>query len=289
MKKLLRCMLSVLLVLSLTVPAWALDVAGDTKLIPGFEEQTTGVNTSQTITTVTVSGTGLGLYPGEDGKPHYGYGYFGGQGSGFIVNNYIITAAHVVNPTNVVIRMPSGEQYNGPIVNVKDIQISVGGSPARVFSINVELDWAILVFDGPAPWFQNWTVKLTETYYYLLTIFGFVAQNNLHEGDMVVAVVRVRDAEGNRTLLSEVRIGKIIADKPVVPPGYEDNLPWFNLYDFTIDVELYPGDSGSPVIGFVDGVPYVIGIARAGAHINGVCYSYATRIDIVKIITDSVF
>ena len=283
---------SILIVMITFLPGLALplDQVGSLQAIPGFETQQTGVDTTKSVTTITVQGTGLGLYLGDDGLPKYGYGVFGMQGSGFIVNNYIITAAHVVNPTSAVIRCPSGEQVLGPLVNVTEMTIIVGGSPARLFSINIEEDWAILVFSGPTPWFQNLKMQAAETYIYILTIFGFYAENQLHPGDQIFAIVRVRDAEGNRTDMSEVRTGKIIADKPIVPPGYEDGLPWFNLNDFTMDIMLYPGDSGSPIIGFIDGVPCIIGIGRAAANFpTGEYLGYATRIDIVKIITDSTF
>lgn len=281
---------SIFLVIMMLLPslAFPLDVTGDPKAIPGFEEQTQ-VDYSRSVVNITVQGNALGLYPGNDWKPRYGYGVFGMQGSGFIVNNYIITAAHVVNPTSCWIRTPDGEQFEGPIVNVTDMMITVSGSPARVFSINIEEDWAILVFTGFTPWMQSLRIQCTDTIHYFLTIFGWYAENQLHPGDMLVAVVRVRDADGNRTPMAELRIGKVLAEKPIVPPGYEDQLPWFNLNDFTMDINLLPGDSGSPILGFIDGVPYIVGVGRAAAYIGDQVYSYATRIDVAKLITDSVF
>jgi hypothetical protein len=283
--------MAIIIVLVMLLPglAFPLDQVGDPKIIPGFETEITNVDTTQSIVTIITQGTGLGLYPGDDWKPRYGYGRFGMEGSGFIVNNYIITAAHVVNPTEVLIRCSDNSQFWGPLVHVKDMSIIVGGFPARVFSINIEEDWAILVFDGPALWFQNLKMQCTDTIHYFLTIFGWYAENQLHPGDMLIAIVRVRDAAGDRTSLSEIRIGKVLSDKPIVPPGYEDQLPWFNLNDFTMDINLLPGDSGSPILGFIDGVPYIVGVGRAAAYINDQVYSYATRIDVVKMITDSTF
>jgi hypothetical protein len=290
MKRLKKYMAVIVVVIMLASPVFALDKEGNVATIPGFATETTGVDTSQSVVNITVQGNALGLYPGDDWKAKYGYGVFGMQGSGFCVNNYIITAAHVVNPTQVLIRRPDGSQFWGPIVNVTDMTIIVSGSPARVFSINIEEDWAILVFTYPTPWLQNLKIKCTDTIHYFLTLFGWYAENQLHPGDMLVAIVRVRDAAGDRTTLSELRIGKVVADKPIVPPGYEDQLPWFNLNDFTIDILLLPGDSGSPIIGFIDGVPYLVGIGRAAVELpTGEYYGYATRIDTVKMITESTF
>jgi hypothetical protein len=286
MKKIVSVFLAILFLLpSLAFP---LDQVGNPKAIPGFETETQ-IDSTQSVVNITVLGTALGLFPGDDWKPHYGYGVFSMGGSGFVVNNYIITAAHVVNPTSCTIRKPDGMQFTGPVVNVTEMMIIVSGSPARVFSINIEEDWAILVFTGPVPWLQNLKMQCTDTIHYFLSIFGWYAENQLHPGDMLVAIVRVRDADGNRTTMSELRVGKVVADKPIVPPGYEDQLPWFNLNDFTMDINLLPGDSGSPIIGFIDGVPYVVGVGRAAAQIEDQIYSYATRIDTVKLITDSVF
>ena len=290
MKRLKKYMAVIIVVIMLASPVLALDQVGNPAAISGFETEQTNIDTTRSVTTVTVQGSGLGLYPDDNGRPRYGYGVFGMRGSGFIVNNYIITCAHVVNPTQVLIRMPDGNTFYGPLVNVTEMMIIVGGSPARLFSINIEEDWAILVFTGPAAWFQNLKAQCTDTIFYFLTIFGFIAVDQLHPGDMLIAIVRVRDADGNRTGMSELRVGKVLADKPIVPPGYEDSLPWFNLNDFTMDILMLPGDSGSPILGFIDGVPVVIGIGRAAASFpTGEYYAYATRIDVVKLITDSIF
>lgn len=258
MKKCWLSLVTLVLVFTLAMPAWAFDVAGDPRLVPGFETEAQ-VDSTQSVVTVTVQGSGLGLYPGDDWRPRYGYGTFTMQGSGFIVNNYIITAAHVVNPMSVFIRCPDGSLFEGPLVNVTEMMIIVGGSPARVFSINIEQDWAILVFTGPAAWIRNLSTKCADTISYYLTIFGFIAVDQIHPGDMLIAIVRVRDAEGKRSTKSELRFGKVIAAKPIVPPGDEDALPWFNLNDFTMDVLLLPGDSGSPILAFLDGVPVIVG------------------------------
>lgn len=289
MKRFWLSLVSLVLVFTLAMPVWAFDVAGDPRLIPGFETESL-VDSTQSVVTVTVQGSGLGLYPGDDRSPRYGYGTFGMQGSGFIVNNYVITAAHVVNPMSVFIRCPDGTWFEGPLVNVTEMMIIVGGSPARVFSINVEQDWAILVFTGPAAWIRNIPTKCADTIFYYLTMFGFIAVDQLDPGDMLIAIVRERDADGNRTSMSELRFGKVIAEKPIVPPGYEDSLPWFSLNDFTMDIWMLPGDSGSPILAFLDGVPVIVGIGRASAEFpSGERYSYATRIDVAKLITDSIF
>jgi len=289
-KSFLGSLVAGLLVLLLAFPVWALDAEGDGHLIPGFETSLTDVDTTQSVTTISVLGTGLGLYPDDLGNPRYGYGTFSQQGSGFMVNNYIITAAHVINPTSVMLRKPDGSQFQGPLIHVREMLILVGGSPAKIFHIDIEQDYAILVFDLPVAWVQNLKMKAIDTFEWIYTFLGMVPENRLHVGDKVVAIVRVRDELGDRTVKSEVRIGIIISERAFVPQGYEDNLPWWNLNDFTTDILLLPGDSGSPIIGFLDGKPCLIGIGRAAGYWpNGEYYSYATRIDFVKLVTDSIF
>jgi len=284
MKRLKKYMAVIVVVIMLASPVLALDQVGNPAAIPGFETETQ-VDYTRSIVNINVLGTGLGLYPDEQGRPKYGYGVFGMQGSGFIVNNYVITAAHVVNPTSLIVRMPDGSQFEGPLVNVQSMQIIVSGQAAKIFYIDVATDYALLVFDTPCDWMQNLRIAATDTFHYFLTLFGWYAEDQIHVGDFVAVIVRVRDDKGNRTTLAEVRVGKVVAESPVVPPGYEQFIPWFGLDDFTMDVDVYPGDSGSPVIGFVDGVPCLIGIARAA----GGGYSYAVRIDFIKLVTDATF
>ena len=282
MKKIASVVLAILMLLPGL--AFPLDQIGNPQAIPGFETETQ-VDYTRSIVNINVLGTGLGLYPDEQGRPKYAYGVFGMQGSGFIVNNYVVTAAHVVNPLTITVRTPDGSQFEGPLVNVQSMQIVVSGQAAKIFYIDVSNDYALLVFDTPCSWLQNLKMQCTDTFHYFLTLFGWQTEDQIHVGDAVVVIVRVRDDEGNRTTLAEVRMGKIVANYPYVPGGYEKYIPWFGMDDFTMDVEVLPGDSGSPVIGFIDGVPYLIGIARAA----GGGYSYAVRIDYIKLITDARF
>lgn len=276
---------SILIVMITFLPGlvYPFDQIGKPEVIPGFADPTAQIDFTRSVVNINVLGTGLGLYPDENGLPKYGVGVFGMSGSGFMVGNYIITAAHVVNPTDILIRTPDGTQFYGPLINVTEMSIIVSGSPAKVFHINVEQDYAILVFAGPCSWAQDIGIRAANTWDWLLSLFGFAQIDKIHEGDAVYALVRVRDEEGNRTGLVKLVQGVIISGDVVVPPGYEGSLPWFNMNDFTMKLEIRPGDSGSPVIMFEDGVPYLVGIARAA----GLGFSFATRIDFIKLVTES--
>ena len=279
---------SLLVMLMLVGPAYSLDVVGRPEAIPGFEvDPSADIDCTRSFVNILVQGTGLGLYPDIAGKPKYGIGVFRQQGSGFVVGNYIITAAHVVNPTSVQIRTEDGSLFMGPIIHVRDIMIWISGSPARIFHIDVAEDYAVLVFDGPCSWVESVKMAITETFDWFVSIFGFYSVDKLHPGDEVYAVVRVRDDNGGMTSMGHLVKGKILSGKPILPAGYEDSLPWFGLSDFTTDLPIIPGDSGSAVIGFINGVPYVIGIARAAGRIGDQQYTYAVRIDFVLLITEA--
>ena len=108
----------------------------------------------------------------------------------------------------------------------------------------------------------------------------------MHEGDSVAVLVAVRDEEGRKEWYFEVRYGTVVNPHPYLPgtiPNYL--LAWFQLGDVSSNLEIFPGDSGSPVFAFINGTPVIIGVARAALEYidpwTGEFYymSYFTRID----------
>lgn len=247
------------------------------------------------ICRITVYGTAEGLYadidsPSKGLHSHRGVGVYGQSGSAFhIGNGYFVTNAHVVNPARVEIQLTKNFSVIVPVDKIISREIVIGqgtilgSAPTELVWIDEEHDIALVKVMG------NWPAMKDPGYRPGWTWVG-------GEGDLifigmpiaVVVAIREDPAKGNieKTPWFEVRYGHIVACKPIIPEGITpDLLPWFQILDVTMDIPIYPGDSGSPVFGFVDGQPVIIGIARAVAggcdDWTGEChfYSYFTRID----------
>ena len=238
---------------------------------------------------VTIIGHAEGLYWDYDLKTNVSFvrravGLFAQSGSGFhLGGGYIVTNAHVVKPSRVEIQLTSSFYYITAIDRVIDIDYMIGSevlgkNQAYLVWVNEEQDLALLWVDlKVTPYLKDYGYRTTWTW----TEEGSLIQ----EGDVIAAVVKARDTDGSKLWHYEIRYGKVTAPKPILPPDISsDSLPWFSLYDFTIDIVLYPGDSGSPIFAFDNGKPVIIGLGRAawsGVTSDNKQYSWATRIDIV--------
>ena len=305
MKRLAKALGILAIILTLVSPAMALDKVANTEALPGLSTFDTSV------IEVWCVGKGLGMYPewkeGDRGVysliPHYAYGEFGQMGTGWVIQGgrYIITAAHVVTPSSVLIHLSENEDFIGPIVYATEVNFYVGKYnddkakrklvKAKVFYIDQETDVAILVVDGELPNFLTpMQMDLRATNQIDYTIFGAFYNDEMDYGDEVAVIVRQRDETGNMKDTYEVRVGRIVSSDVAIPDGVPHEVePWFNMNDVTMDTHIIPGDSGSAVIGWVKGVPYIIGIARASCTNGETEYSYFSRIDWIKIITDATF
>jgi S1-C subfamily serine protease len=305
MRKLAKVLWILSLILALTAPAIALDREADIGTIPGF------ANFDTSVIEVWCVGKGLSMYPeaeqdayGDWGiVPYYKYGEFGQMGTGWVVQGgrFIITAAHVVTPSAILMKLTDTIEYIGPIVYATEMDIYVGKYKenkderrlvqARIFYINEETDVAILVVNGSIPNFlTSMEMQLCDTVDVHYTPFGVWTNDLMDYGDTVASIVRQRDVLGNMKEGYEIRKGRIVSGGIVLPDGVDRKAEiWFNLNDVTMDTLIIPGDSGSPVVGWIRGVPYLIGIARAAASDGETGLSYFTRIDFIKIITEATF
>jgi S1-C subfamily serine protease len=306
MKRLAKVLGVLAVVLALISPAMALDKIANTDALPGLSTFDTSV------IEVWCVGKGLGMYPEasrnpETGTftiiPRYMYGEFGQMGTGWVIQNgnFIITAAHVVTPTAVMMKISENEEYVGPLVYATEVNFYVGKYnddkakrklvKAKVFYINQETDVAILVVDGQLPNFlSSMHIELRATTQVVYTMFGAYYDDEMDYGNQVAVIVRQRDETGGMKDTYEVRVGRIISGAVALPDTVtKDAIAWFTMNDVTMDVPVIPGDSGSAVIGWVDGVPYIIGVARAACTNGETTYSYFSRIDVIKIITEATF
>ena len=252
------------------------------------------VDTDGTVTEITVFGSAEAIIPDLDTvatKPFHGHravGVYGQAGSAWSLGNgYFVTNAHVVRPDAVKVQMTKNWSVVTRVDKIITRQImvgngtAIGSAPAELVWVNDEFDLALVHIIGWWPAYKDLQYKPNWTY----------SGGDLLYPEMPIAVLvsmRQDPEHGNiaKSPWFEIRYGKIVATKPIVPEGVpQDLLPWFSLTDVTMDIPIYPGDSGSPVFAFQDGVPVVIGVARALAgrcdEWTGQChwYSYFTRID----------
>jgi len=239
----------------------------DTAISPeDFKEFATRryVDLQLSIVTIQVIGHGLGRWT-WNGEWIEGYGAFAHQGMGFVVKgNFIITAAHVVNPELVVCIQNEGFFVIAKMVKLYSKTIFVGNRithsiPAKIEHIDVEYDLAVLSYPGN---------QLKPLDYPLMDARYFV-----WAGEPVAMIARQRLESGKQGPWYEVRTGKIVSSTPETP---DSDLPWFNMLDFTMDIKVFLGESGSPVFMKFNGKLYIVGVARAISRTQQ--KSYAVRL-----------
>lgn len=282
MKKLLKSLVAILAAALLFIP-----IANAFDKVHGKIDEFEGtkyVDLSTTHPEILVIGSGIGMYFDRgDQRVKRATGVFRITGSGTVLKvswkYYILTAAHVVIPSHLKIQLSKNIYAVTPCMQLVERFIFVGSEPtvqASIDYINEEYDIALLVLNG------IWPAAFGSRYDLLPTADIFGSSPILERGDAVCVVVQQRGESGRKIPWYEVRYGKVIDIKPVVPSYNQDLLPWFNICDVTTDVKIYPGDSGSAVFAFENGRPVIIGVFRA-AYLDyyGAYYSYFTRVDLV--------
>lgn len=244
----------------------------------------------ESVVHVFTHGVGLGFwFDISSGLIRTSVGTYAMAGKGTILKSkrtgriMILTAAHVVSPKRVKMTIDKISTSDGPINSIITRTILIGtelgrGGPANILFIDEEADLALLEFSYTPEYVKPLEYKTSFT------------TDKLNKGDAIGIIVHKRDEVLETEWWFEFRIGKVLATTPIRPNGLPDYvLAWFSLSDFTIDAPVYPGDSGSPVIAWENGTPYIIGIARAYMmnRYTGQIFFYAVRIDYLHLFLEA--
>lgn len=248
---------------------------------PQFEEKS-WADMCMTVVRVYTFGHGTGIYPDDDGKLTYGIGAFAMEAHGVVVApGIVVTAAHVVEPERVSIQTHAYAYWNVSIVDIRDRVISLGDDgtvPAYIVKIDKEKDLVVLRYSSHAK-FEPVLTSPSSTYEQI-PFLGFVDLLEITEARIAV-IANIRDENGEADWKSEVRYGDVLSAGPQLPIGSEYLLPAFSMNEFTMNIPVYPGDSGSPVFLVVGDKAYLIGIVTKICLICPGIVSYATRLDSV--------
>ena len=256
-----------------------------------FPESGYSQEIAQSHISIYTIGTGYGLIPvwnekRQDTDYEWGLGTFSMSGSGFVVRgNYVITAAHVVDPRIVLVQTGLSAFYQVRMYQQRTRQIYAAtrdepGPELEVLYSNVEQDIAVLKFVHPRIPFKESPIEVVQTLTAIpMGFFGFLTVDLINPDDAICTIVHQRNESDEKTWLFEVRKGKVRENGVKLPENFEPFTPWFSLYDFTMDLDIRPGDSGSPIIAFRNGVPVIIGVARAGIWEAEGMWTYAVRVD----------
>lgn len=312
--KILKAIIAVVLITIFALPVFAFDTTPapfkefPTTFPPDYQNYESGyyyVDVSTSVTKLIIIGAAEGLLPKWiDGKVEAvrAVGVFEQEGSCFYVGSHgnqhlFITNAHVVHPSFVAIQESKNVTYITKPFKILSLQIYIGqntglGSvPAELIYYDETNDIAIVKVIG------NWNALTDLGYRPVWTLSG--GEDLLFKGMPIAIMVAIREnpeyGHFDKTSWFEVRYGTILETKPILPGASPkiDSLPWFSLNDVTMNIPIYSGDSGSPVFGFINGQPVIIGIARAAAwdcetyYDEGtqmwvtpcIYYTYFTRID----------
>jgi hypothetical protein len=233
------------------------------------------------VVAVSASGRATGIeQTWQDGKAQrrLGSGDFALSGRGVVVGQFVVTAAHVVSPEKVALKLDEYTTIVSQVVAVQQTAIAVGtltgtgGIPATIVHLNHEADLAILHPENPA---------LLHPFPYAPTATWWrehpgEANSLLGVEDCVMALVPERDAHHFPLLGAEARIGKVIA--PSAVSSSSAVVAHLNSQTVTISTPVSPGDSGSPVVAFDMGRPRLVGIVSATRQ-PVEAKSYISRID----------
>lgn len=256
--------LAMIILLALPISVIAYDKARPTEEIP------TEFDDAFSYVRVVTFGTAVGMYRNEDGY-RFKETFFNQAGSGFVVKDgYAVTCAHVVYPDKVNTnegKWTSRTTESFKVVNQIIVLYDVKTSPivAEIFYIDRELDVAILKYEP---------IGILEALPYRIEYYPGMIQAE----DLVCGIVHDRDENMGLEGYVHRQYGFILNPEPITPTG--KGVSWFNPFDMTLFMTVFPGDSGSPLFAFRDGEPVIIGMIRALTYdpITGIPYAYAVRL-----------
>jgi len=252
------------------------DVAALDKDVPDVDLLDTWIPPYYTYVKIVALGVVEGIYRDHvDDNNEWVYKsrptWFAQCGSGTVVNDQIIlSAAHVVDPR---------------IVTTVESPVSVFQSQSLKLYHRI-----VLIYDyktEPTIGYIHWIdldrdivlIRFLPTPKQLIPIrFNWLdTSDRLEQGDAVTVIKHQRDEDGFLGCSMEVSHGHIVQPYPDGPSPYV--IASLNPWDITTDAVIWPGDSGSPVIGYQDGEPVLIGVARAIYLGQFLYYSYFVTLD----------
>jgi hypothetical protein len=190
----------------------------------------------------------------------------------------LATVAHALTPDSVDIQVGSRSIVSTVLLRVTRKTIKAYGTTgeegvqAHVVHTNEPYDLALVQTLSPA--------ALQPLPYPAVLSYGTGDPANpsggLNAGDCVAAIVPVRDAQNRDTGVHRLAVGKVLAKAPVAVNNMTQTK--LNVNMFTTDVDVRPGDSGSPVLALQGGDPVLVGLVAATMY-PAATFTYVNRID----------
>ena len=190
----------------------------------------------------------------------------------------LATVAHALTPDSVDVEVQSkGKVTTVPLrVTQKTLMAhsptAEDGMPLEIAHQNELYDLALLQTAGQ--------ISLEPLAYPPVLSYGTGDPANpsggLRAGDCVAAIVPVRNRQHRDTGAHRLAVGKVLAKAPVAVNSMTQTK--LNVNMFTTDVDVQPGDSGSPVLALQAAKPVLVGLVSATMYPTAT-FTYVTRID----------
>ncbi len=190
----------------------------------------------------------------------------------------LATVAHALTPDSVDVRVTSQDVVTTTPLRVSQMTLTVhrdrgsNGIAAAIVHKNERYDLALVQTPDH--------VALEPLRYPTALSYGVGDPakpiGGLKAGDCVAAIVPVRNAQRQDTGSRRLAVGKVLAKAPVAVNSMTQTK--LNVNMFTTDVDVQPGDSGSPVLALQGKQPVLVGLVAATMY-PAAAFTYVTRID----------
>jgi hypothetical protein len=200
--------------------------------------------------------------------------------------NVIATVAHALTPDIVEVQLEQQRHLQTVPLHATGITVTARALPGedgviiRLAHLNESYDLALAQARG--------AVGLQPFAYPAVLSYGTgdpgKPVGGLLAGDCVAALVTVRDAEEQDTGKDRLIVGKVLAKGPVATNSMTQTK--LNVNMFTTDLDIKPGDSGSPVLALREGKPVLVGLISSTMYPTAT-FTYVTRIDPLLALADA--